>query len=125
MVKTIISIIVVVCILITGAIFEASFVNKQFNEFNQVLEVLYQKTNLEVAIEEDAYAVQQNWLDKKKFLHAFIPHNEIKEVDLWLAETIKLIRDKKWTDALSKIEVLKELSEQVPKTFAISWENIF
>ena len=125
MVKTIISIIVVVCLLITGAIFEASFVNKQFNEFNQVLEVLYQKTNLEVAIEEDAYAVQQNWLDKKKFLHAFIPHNEIKEVDLWLAETIKLIRDKKWTDALSKIEVLKELSEQVPKTFAISWENIF
>lgn len=125
MVKTIISIIVVVCILITGAIFEASFVNKQFNEFNQVLEVLYQKTNLEVAIEEDAYAVQQNWLDKKRFLHAFIPHNEIKEVDLWLAETIKLIRDKKWTDALSKIEVLKELSEQVPKTFAISWENIF
>lgn len=125
MVKTIISIIVVVCLLITGAIFEASFVNKQFNEFNQVLEVLYQKTNLEVAIEEDAYAVQQNWLDKKRFLHAFIPHNEIKEVDLWLAETIKLIRDKKWTDALSKIEVLKELSEQVPKTFAISWENIF
>lgn len=125
MVKTIISIIVVVCILITGAIFETSFVNKQFNEFNQVLEVLYQKTNLEVAIEEDAYAVQQNWLDKKRFLHAFIPHNEIKEVDLWLAETIKLIRDKKWTDALSKIEVLKELSEQVPKTFAISWENIF
>ena len=33
--------------------------------------------------------------------------------------------DEKWTDALSKIEVLKELSEQIPKTFAISLENIF
>ena len=63
--------------------------------------------------------------EKKKALHVFIPHNEIKEVDLWLSESATLVRDKEWQDAISKIEVLKELTEQIPKTFRLSWENLF
>ena len=51
-------------------------------------------------------------LAKKKVLHIFIPHNEIKEIDLWLSESATLVRDKEWKDAISKIEVLIELSEQ-------------
>lgn len=124
MVKTLVSLLAVTCILFAGAIYESDFVNRQFREFDQVLEVLYLKTDSKVAVEEDVYAVQDNWLDKKRYLHAFIPHNEIKEIDLWLAETVQLVGDEKWTDALSKIEVLKELSEQIPKTFVISFENI-
>lgn len=117
--------IIVAVLLTVGAIFEADFVHRQFNEFDEVLCVLYEKVNDEVATENDVYAVQKNWLDKKKYLHVFIPHNEIKEIDLWLAESVKLVRDKEWHDAVSKIEVLKELSEQIPKTFSVTWENIF
>lgn len=124
MVKSIISIIVVAIFLTVGAIYENNFIRRQFNEFSTVIEVLYEKVNEETATTDDVYAVQSNWVDKKRFLHAFIPHNEIKEMELWLAETIMLVRDEKWTDAVSKIEVLKELSEQIPKTFVISWENI-
>lgn len=124
MVKTIISMIVVSVIFFAGAIYENHFVNKQFSEFSYVLEVLYQKVDDEVATQEDVYAAQNNWLNKKRYLHAFIPHNEIKEIDLWLAESATLVRDKEWKDAISKIEVLKELAEQIPKTFALSWENV-
>ncbi len=124
MVKTIISMIVVSIIFFAGAIYESNFVKRQFSEFSCVLEVLYQKVDDEVATQEDVYAVQDNWLNKKRFLHAFIPHNEIKEIDLWVAEAVTLVRDKEWSDAISKIEVLKELSEQIPKTFALSWENV-
>lgn len=125
MVKSVISMIVVTLLLFCMAAFEADFVKRQFCEFDAVLEVLYEKVSDETAAEDDVYAVQKNWLDKKRYLHAFIPHNEIKEVDLWLAESIKLVREKEWTDAISKIEVLKELSEQIPKTFSVTWENIF
>ena len=124
MVKTIISMIVVSAIFFAGAIYENDFVKRQFSEFSCVLEILYQKVDDEVATQEDVYAVQDNWLNKKRFLHAFIPHNEIKEIDLWLSESATLVRDKEWSDAISKIEVLKELSEQIPKTFALSWENV-
>ncbi len=125
MVKTFVSMLVISIMLLVGAYFESNFINKQFKEFHEVLSVLYVKVDEETAVMDDVYAVQNNWLDKKKWLHAFIPHNEIKEIDLWLSESVTLVRDKEWSDAISKIEVLKELCEQIPKTFRISWENIF
>ncbi len=125
MVKTIITAVCVGAILFAGCLFEMNFISRQFNEFNAVVCELYDKVDKQTATQDDVYATQNNWLDKKQFLHAFIPHNEIKEVDLWLSESATLVRDKKWEDALSKIEVLKELSEQIPKTFTISFANVF
>ena len=124
MVKTIISICVVSLLLLVGSIYENNFINRQFDELNTVLVVLYDKIDNETATQDDVYAVQKNWLSKKKVLHIFIPHNEIKEIDLWLSESATLVRDKEWKDAISKIEVLIELSEQIPKTFVLSLENI-
>ena len=68
MVKTLVSLLSVAVILFVGAIYESNFVNKQFREFDQVLEVLYQKTDEKIAVEEDVYAVQNNWLRKKKHI---------------------------------------------------------
>ncbi len=125
MVKTLISAICVAIILLAGCIFEMNFIERQFDEFYTVTSELYDKVDRKTAKEDDVYALQNNWLNKKKYLHAFIPHNEIKEVDLWLAESATLVRDQKWEDALSKLEVLKELSEQIPKTFTVSFANVF
>ena len=124
MVRSVISMVCVAVIFIIGAIVETNFVHKQFEEFHDVLEILYEKVDDETATQDDVYAVQKNWLDKKRYLHAFIPHNEIKEVDLWLSEAVTLVRDKEWNDAISKIEVLIELAEQIPKTFSVTWENV-
>ena len=124
MVKSIISMIVVAIILAVSAFFETTFVSRQFDELNGVFNVLYEKVEGETATERDVYAAQDNWLNKKKYLHAFIPHNEIKEIDLWLGETVTLVDKKEWTDALSKVEVLIELTEQIPKTFKLSFENV-
>ena len=125
MVKTIISTILAFLLLLAGAILEKQFITREFDEFEVALTSLYQKAEEEIAVKEDVYAVQANWLSKKKKLHAVIPHTEIKEVDLWLSEAVMLVRDKEWTDALSKIEVLLELCEQIPQTFSLSFQNIF
>ena len=124
MVKSIVSILVVFTVLVCGAIYETDFVQRQFGEFSVVLEQLYVKTDNRTATEDDVLSAQKNWLEKKKFLHVFIPHNEIKEMDLWISEAIILVRDKEWTDAVSKIEVLIDLTEQIPKTFRLSFENV-
>lgn len=124
MVKTFISIIVVSLLLGVGIFFEERYTQNKFLEFRQTLDVLYEKVDGKTAVEDDAYAVQRYWLERKKYIHFFIPHTEIKEFDLWLAESIKLIREEKWEDALSKIEVLRELAEQVPQVFTLTWENV-
>ena len=61
---------------------------------------------------------------KKKTLHVLIPHNEIKEIDLWLSECCGLLETKTFDDALTKLTVVSELIEQIPKTFSFRIENI-
>ena len=124
MVKTFISIICVIAIISASAIYENIFVQNQFQDFNEVLEILYEKVDNESAVEDDVIAVQENWLKKKQALHIFIPHNDIKEVDLWISEAITLVRDKEWKDAISKVQVLRNLATQIPMSFVIRIENI-
>lgn len=124
MVKSVISMICVFCILLGCSLYERDFVSRQFDELNVEFTELYKKAEEHTAVKDDVLAVQQNFINKKKYLHMFIPHTEIKELDLWLSEAVSLIENKKWEDAISKIEVLIELTEQIPKTFEISLENI-
>ena len=125
MVKSIISMTIVAIILTFGVIYETSFIRGEFKELTIATNLLYDKIDEQSANENDVYALQQKWVRAKEKLHAFISHNEIKEFDLWIAETVKLVAAEKWEDALSKMEVIKELEEQVPKSFEFSFANVF
>ena len=125
MVKSLVSIVICLALIIGAAIFEHSFVNKQFGEFTCVVDSLYEKTLNETANKQDVAAAQECWRRKKAVLHIFIPHNDIREMELWLAETLSLISFGKYEDALSKIDVLKELCDQIPKTYALTLSNLF
>ncbi len=124
MVKSIISAIVGFVILIASSIIEFSAINNTFNDFNQQLKILEQKTQNEIAVESDAEKVYEFWVEQKRTLHILIPHNEIKEIDLWLLECQSLIQTEMYEDALSKIQVVLGLVEQIPKTFSLRIENV-
>ena len=124
MVKSNLSTIIVAIVLVVGMIFESIYIKNQFSELSDSFSVLYQKVEKEIAEEDDVLAVQKKWINKKSHLHIFIPHGEIKEIDLWLSEAVTLVRDKEWKDAISKIEVLKELAEQIPSSFYLKLGNI-
>ena len=117
--------VVVAIILTCGVLYETAFIRDEFEELTTATDVLYDKIAEETANENDVYALQSKWVETKDKLHAFISHNEIKEFDLWIAETVKLVSAEMWDEALSKMEVIKELEEQVPKSFAFSFSNVF
>ena len=124
MVKTIVSMLCAAIILFSGTVAESHFIQKHFSEFYVQTSEVYEKVKEETATENDIYAMQEKWLYYKKSLHAFVPHGELKELDLWIAEAVRLVEKGKWEDALSKLEVIKELSEQLPKVFRLSLENV-
>lgn len=125
MVKSIVSVLVVLGILIAGAAFEQNYIHNEFGEFSAVVATLDEKVTAETATEADALAVQQNWLTHKSRMHVFIPHTEIKEIDLWLAETVSYVKSENWEEARAKLVVLTELVEQIPRTFRFRLENLF
>ena len=125
MVKSVISMVIVALILAAGVIYETTFIRGEFRELTVATEALYDKIESETATENDVYVLQKKWVSAKEKLHAFISHNEIREFDMWIAETIKLVAANMWDEALSKTEVILELEEQIPKNFNVSFANIF
>ncbi len=124
MVKDLISIIVSVAILTGIAVAEDVTIKKCFGEFSTYAQVLYLKEQDESATVDDALILQNNWIKYKSKLHVYIPHNEIKEMDLWVSECVGYTKDKNFKEAKSKLEVIIELTQQIPKTFKFDIENI-
>ena len=124
MVKDLISIIVAAAFLTGIAIAEDATIKKSFGEFSTYAQVLYLKEQNESATVDDALILQKNWLKFKSKLHVYIPHNEIKEMDLWVSECVGYTKAKNFKEAKSKLEVIIELTQQIPKTFKFDIENI-
>ena len=125
MVKTLLSIFISLALLVGAAVFETFYVGAQFDKFGDALEALEIKVRDESATRGDAEAVRELWETEKKNLHSVIPHNDISYIDYWLGEAVSYVETKNYDDALSKIEVLITICEQIPKTYSIAFENVF
>ena len=86
---------------------------------------LPRQTEDETANREDGYAVKEMWTEKKSKLHVFLPHNDISYIDYWLNEACGLIYCGEYDLALGKIEVLREISKNLPDGYTLKLENIF
>lgn len=125
MVKSLISTATAIVLCIALFICVEIYLHKQFDEFHEALTTLYKKVEDETANREDGYAVRKMWTDKKSKLHVFIPHNDISYVDYWLSEACGLIYTKQYDLALGKIEVLQEITKNLPDAYKLKLENIF
>ncbi len=125
MVKSVITVIVATAIIVAGAIWESVKLNQTFNELIVCIDEINLKLEEDTANKDDVLALQNLWIEKKEGLHVYIPHTEIKELDLWIAEAVTYVKYGKNDEAIAKLEVVKELCEQIPKTFSVKFENLF
>ncbi len=106
-------------------IFTEWYLDKQFSEFSTALETLYDKIEDKTATREDGVAVRTLWDDKKGKLQALVPHNDISYIDYWLSEACGLLYNAEYELALGKIEVLIEITKNLPDAYTVHLENIF
>lgn len=125
MVKSIISSLCALIILFAASYGEGAYIKNTFDDFSIFLVQTNEKLEKQTASTQDALALQNFWKEKKRVLHIFIPHNEIKEIDLWLSECVAFLKEQNYEEARTKIVVLLSLCEQIPKTFLLKIENIF
>ncbi len=125
MVKTIVSIFISLALIVGISAYEIYSVGSTFRTFSEALASLYDKTEAQTATYEDGCAVRTFWKEKKRTLHIWIPHTSIENVDYQLNEALGYLYEQKYDDALPKIEVLIQMSEKIPASYAFSFENIF
>ena len=125
MVKSIIYTVVAIALCL-GIFFGTQYyIGSQIDNFHEALETLYDKIEEETATREDAYAVRSLWTDKKRKLQIFIPHNDVSYIDYWLSEACSLIYQDEYSLALGKIEVLLEITKNLPDAYTVKLENVF
>lgn len=125
MVKSIIYTLVSILLCVALFISVDFYLDKQFNEFHDALEILYKKIEDKSANREDGFAVRNMWAEKKTKLHVFVPHNDISYIDYWLSEACGLIYKSEYDLALGKIEALLEITKNLPGGYTMKFENIF
>ncbi len=122
--KVLITIIVSLILLVAGGVYEQVVVLKQFDEFKQSVLVCKDKADAKTLTFDDIKDLQTDWEDKRKYLHVFIPHTEIKEIGLWLSEAMAFTEYDNMEETADKLQVIYDLSCQIPENFRIKIENI-
>ncbi|MBQ8885208.1 MAG: DUF4363 family protein [Clostridia bacterium] len=125
MVKTLTSIFVTIALIFGISYWEITHVKKTFAQFDSALTALYKKAESGEATYEDGSAIRTFWRNKKRTLHVWLPHTSIENVDYQLGEALGYLYERKFDDALPKIEVLIEICKRIPRTYSIRLENIF
>ena len=105
--------------------FEWFFVQREFEDFGEEVQSLYDKTEAETATIGDARVVQGLWEERKERLHVWIPHNDINKIDDYMSEAVRYIGEENYALAAAKLEVILHLSTCLPDTYRPALENVF
>ena len=124
MIRTIISIVITLALLVGAAVYENLHVQAAFALFSEAIASLYDKTEEESATYEDGTAVQALWEEQKRTLHIWIPHSSILEVDYQLYDAVGCLYVKDYKSAIPKLEVLMGMCENIPSSYSLRLENI-
>lgn len=125
MVKSVITVIVSALILAGAAIYEQIYVNSAFDRLFEQALIMQEKEINKTATPTDAENVKNCWIKEKEKMHAFISHNDIKELDMWLSEGIAFTKSGKYEEAYTKYVVIADLCKSIPKGYLIRFENVF
>jgi hypothetical protein len=123
MVKTLLSMLISLALLIGASIFEQRYVHNAFLRFTRVMQVLYDKTEKGTVTDEDGRAVCVYWEEQKKDLQIWLPHATLQEVDYQLYEAVGFIYVEDFQSALPKIEVVLGMCENIPYSYTLHIEN--
>ena len=125
MVKSVVTVIVSALILTGAAIYEQIYVNSAFDRLFEQALIMQEKETNKTATPADAENVRNCWIKEKEKMHAFISHNDIKELDMWLSEGIAFTKSGKYEEAYTKYVVIADLCKSIPKGYLIRFENVF
>ena len=124
MIKPIITVLVTVALILVGTWYEQTKVMKSFSELKDTVAIYKELADDSLLTKDDAENLKKEWDDKKKYLHVFVPHSDIKEVGLWISETIAFTEYENFEEASDKLKVIYDLLEQIPENYKLKLENI-
>ena len=125
MIRTIVSIILSLALLVGISAWEGHYLERNFEQIENTIQSLYDKTEEGTATHEDGEAVEIFWQEKKHKMHFILPHSAVQQIDFELNEALGYLYQGNFQDALPKMEVLLQITEVIRQNYTLLWGNIF
>ena len=108
-----------------GTLIEQTYVKETFAFLREEMVSIQSEVENETVEEEDVANLYAWWKKQKETLHAFIPHNDIRELDSWFAQLETHVKNKNFllADACSKVIITFAIT--IPGTYEFTLDNIF
>lgn len=122
--REIIAVILIVCLILTFNYFEESIMNNAFEELTLSCEIVNSEINNFNTAYDLAVLAKDNWEKNKLILYKFIPHDDIKEIDIHFVNLITYIEFNNIAYAKLEINSICELAKDIPNNYYFLLENI-
>ena len=116
---------IILLLLIGGGIFEDVSLDRSVKQCAEIVETVIQKTEDQTAKEEDVLSFSDIWDKTKSRLHTYIPHTEIREVDIWISEAKSFVATQDFELARAKLVVVRDKILSIPDSFRTTFGNVF
>jgi len=125
MVKVNIIALILFVLIIGGGILETKYINDKFKYYETEVASIAELAGKKEDSGDRLEKLTAEWKNDKQRLHIMIPHNELKDVELIMAESDNLIKGGKYELAEAKLRALQISLEAIPGIISISVGNIF
>lgn len=122
--KTLLSILIAATLFSSIVLLEQKIINNTFLKLQEVTVEIKQKACKNSLNENDMYNLFNQWSNSKRKLYFFIPHNDIKEIDLWINELYQYVKANNTNETISKLDVIISLFSSAPKFYRPKINNI-
>lgn len=116
---------IILLLLIGGGIFEDISLDRSVAQCTEIVDTLIEKSEDGSVREEDVLSFSEVWDRTKSRLHTYIPHTEIREIDIWLSEAKSFAATENFDLARAKLVVVRDKIESIPDSFRTTFGNVF
>ena len=123
--KTVVGLLVALLLLIGCSLYEVFYITTAVQRIREKTISLFHLTEEGKATHEDGNVLRLAWEHEKRQLHVWLPHTAIENVDYHLNEALGYLYQENYEDALPKLEVIIDMTENIIRTISVLPENVF
>ncbi len=124
MVKSIVTGLVVLAIIITCGVLEVVFISKDYNELHTECEKVLELTEQETLTLEQFNQFRDKWYHLRETSEIFLPHMDVYEINLRFAESQAYAEQGDYAQLYAQLCVVEELLRYIPHLMTPNWEHI-
>ncbi|MDD3831377.1 MAG: DUF4363 family protein [Clostridia bacterium] len=112
--KSIIIAIVILALVLGAGIVEVVYISRMFDDLTETVVALKESALAETLVRQDGTALIMQWKQVRERAELFLPHTDVYELNLRMAECHAYIEQSDYKMAYAQLCIIEELTQYIP-----------